>query len=255
MVQPDEHRETQKLEAIRTVLRESIPVELIDDLGLYYRATAHALLAGDDRAVRSIDERAEALSLAGKLTDLSATDSRWTIDYTLSLRQPAGPVTLHGDGEDTWRLDESALPAEYQDRSDPARALVGYEPEVLLVSRRTGVQWHLPSDDAVRLTSFDAADPSAVALTIQGRAVLDPMTAASGSPLTSGIWDVVIRAEVLGVELATRLTGSAELEMPGALGAATTSARAFLTTNRQTFAVEVTRTRRSPKGTTQAAGT
>jgi hypothetical protein len=245
MRQPDDDREAQKLDAIRSVLRETIPAELIDDLGAFYRATARALLAGDRPAVQRIDERAAALSLAGEVTAISATGSSWTLDYMLSLHIDGVPARLHPDGTDTWRLDESVLPAELQDHSDRPSDLLAHDPEVLLVSRRTDVQWHLRSHDAVEMTPYDDPSTATVALTIVGHAELDPLSAAGGSPLTSGIWDAVVRAEVLGVELRTRLVGSPELEMPSALGEAATSASPFLTTNRQTLAVDVGRPGRS----------
>lgn len=166
--QIDDAGEAAKHRAIRTALREHVPSEVIDRLGAFPRATANAVLRDDRDTVVQITETAAGVALVGELVDLSTDDTQLLIDFRATV--------VAGDGAP-------------QDSERP----VITDLEALVISRDSSVQWHLA-------TTYVVGDH-----VVSGRSALD-LGGIRGDRIDSGIWDVVLRADVLGLGRRARLS-------------------------------------------------
>lgn len=234
---------------------QAVPDTVIDELGAFPRATAKALRDDDPDAVRRVDARAAAVSMRAEVVELRAKGAVWTVDFRVLLERDGVPVTFEQEpNSEGWRIDEETLARTDADRLERAGQLVAIDLEVLVASRRTSVQWHVPTTYTVGLhhqpspRSF-RRHPLTATLGLSGTATLD-LKRVGDTQIGPGIWDIVLRAEVLGLELKTRLGVIDESALPAVLPEALLSApraraAAFITDPRRALAVEVTRLRLS----------
>ncbi|HVS67386.1 MAG TPA: glycosyltransferase family 2 protein [Mycobacteriales bacterium] len=250
----DAESEARKHQMLRAALVEDVPDSVVDRFGAYPRAIAKALREDDPAAVRRVDDRAAALSLRGELVELRATGAEWALSYRVVLEHSGTPVAFRSvPGTDQWRLDDEALSAEDADRPERPDDLLAIDLEVLVTSRRSSVQWHLPTSYVVTMHQTTVGGPfrrkaSDATLSIAGTATLN-LKAVGDAQIGSGIWDVQLRAEVLGVDLRTRLSVIDESALPNPLPEAKlrnppARAWAFVTEARRSLAIEVSRSGR-----------
>jgi hypothetical protein len=152
-----------------------------------------------------------------------------------------------------WHLDDEALGSDDADRPERQGDLLAVDLEVLVVSRRSSAQWHLRTAYVVAMQQTTVGGPfrrkaSDATLSIAGSATLDPRQVGDAQ-IGPGIWDLLIRAEVLGVDLRTRLKVIDESGLPNSLPEARlrhppARACALVTDARRSLAIEVTRIRR-----------
>lgn len=244
-----------KHQVLRDALTESVPGAVIDRLGAFPRATAKALRNDDPDAVRRIDARAAALSLRAELVELRAIGNIWTVDYRLVLDRDGVPVAFtRAAAHDDWCLDEETLPTADADGPEPAARLVAVDLEVLIASRRTSVQWHLPTTYSVALAQRPHGrhfrrHPETATLTLTGTSTID-LTRVGGTQIGPGVWDIVLRAEILGEDLRARLIVIDESALPTVfpevlLSAPRARAAARVTEAKRALAIEVSRVRRT----------
>ncbi|MGN6474857.1 MAG: hypothetical protein ACTHK4_14565, partial [Mycobacteriales bacterium] len=211
-----------KHRVLRDLLLETVPSEVVDRLGVYPRAIAKALRDDDPDAVRRVDDQGRALGLRAELIGLRARGAVWTIDYRLGLTHDGGPVRFHPVARsDGWMIDEAVLGAAAIDRPDRRDDLTAVDLEVLVTSRRTDEQWHLPVTSAAELRPIAAGGRLgrrhvASELAIAGSATVD-LADIGGEQIGFGVWDVMLRADVLGLNRRTRLTVVDESALPGPL--------------------------------------
>ena len=244
-----------KHRVLRDALTEAVPDGVIDQLGAFPRATAKALRNDDPEAVRRVDARAAALSMSAELVELRAKGSVWTVDYRVTIERDGVPVSFVKDpGRDDWRLDEETLASDDADRPEREDQLVGIDLEILVASRRSEVQWHLPNTYTATPQQVQSARglrrrAVTATLAMSGIAAID-LTRVGDAQIGSGIWDIVLRAEVLGVDLKTRLSVIDESALPTLLPEVRLTeprarAVALVTEARRTLAIEVHRIRRA----------
>jgi glycosyltransferase involved in cell wall biosynthesis len=247
MRQLDPAGEARKHRALRTALVEAVPSEVVDQLEAFPRATAKALRDDDPEAVRRIDAQATALSLKAEIRDARVSGSSWAIGYEVVVQHNDKPVLLHRAGHDTWLIDEALLAAAETDRPEREDRLRAVDLEVVVANRETSAQWHLPTANSVSLRTecrwrLRARRGGDATLVIMGTATLD-LAHVGGSQLAGGIWDVLLRADVFGVELRTRLVVPASweaAELPKTeLRDPDATATALRTKSHRTFAVRV----------------
>jgi len=247
-----------KHEVLRNALIDSVPDAVVDRLGAFPRAIAKALRNDDPEAVRRIDARAAALSIRAELVELRATGAIWTIDYRIVLERDGVPVSFtRVHGRDEWHIDAETLSPEDADRPERTDQLVAVDLEILLMSRRSSVQWHLPTTCSIALAERPSGRgfgrrPGPATLALTGTAPID-LTHVGDAQIGMGIWDIVLRAEILGEDLRTRLNVIDESALPTVLPEALLSApraraAAFVTGSKRALAIEVSRIRREPLG-------
>ncbi|HVV74787.1 MAG TPA: glycosyltransferase family 2 protein [Mycobacteriales bacterium] len=253
----DAEGEALKHHVLRTALVEDVPDTVIDRMAAFPRATAKALRDDDPEAVRRIDDRSAALSLRAELVDLRANGSTWTIDYRIGLERDGELVRFEpGPGRETWWLDEPTLARGDADRAERQDELLAVDVEILVACRRTSEQWHLRGTSNVRLSETRSGGilrrrGDAETLQITGNATID-LADVGGAQIGFGVWDVLVRAEVLGVALKTRLGVIDESALPSPLPRQSlrnpkAHAAAFVTEAKRLLAVEVGR-RRGDRG-------
>jgi hypothetical protein len=245
--QRDAEGEARKHDSLRDALREAVPGEVVDQLPPFPRATARALLRDDADAVRRISERASRLALSAELTSVQASGTSWQIGFDGVLTSDGEPLVLsRAPGKKQWLVADG--PASDEVTGSEAE-LLDIDLEVYLRNRDTEVPWHLPA--TCRTTVRRGRLPFAAAaatLRISGRAVVD-LESVGDEPIADGIWDLFLRADVLGVGVRTRLVapggnaGSSTLPRVRLHGSGRVAA-AF-TTARQVFAIDVGGTRRA----------
>jgi hypothetical protein len=251
----DAEGEALKHQVLRNALVEDVPESAVELMGAFPRATAKALRNDDPDAVRRIDARAAALSMRAELVDLRANGSVWTIDYRVGLDHAGTPIGFErGPSQDTWWLDEESLPRDDADRPETEAALLDVDLEILVGSRRTSEQWHLRGTHTAELVE---PKPSGLlrrrvepaSWQVRGTATID-LSDVGGAQIGFGIWDVLLRAEIVGVELKTRLSVIDESALPQLLPEVklrdpAARATAIVTEARRTLAIEVRRVRGS----------
>lgn len=247
---PDAEGEALKHQVLRGALVEAVPESATDRLGAFPRATAKALRNDDPDAVRRIDEHEAALSINAELIELRVNGSTWTIDYRVTLEHEGRPVLFQpASAGDSWQIDEGVLSATDVDRPNRADELLDVDLEILVASRRTAVQWHLPATNSVALERARSINPlrrraSGAMLRMNGTATVD-LAKVGGAQIRAGVWDVVFRAEVVGVDLRTRLAVVDESGLPALaqveLPRPHVLASAIVTERARTLAIDVTR--------------
>jgi hypothetical protein len=245
--------QARKHQGLRAALVEAVPPSVVEGLGAFPRAIAKALRDDDADAVRRLDSLSTALALDAQLVALGVDQSVWTVDLRVGLAHDGVPVRFRQADKDAWLIDETVLPTELADRPERVGQLLDVDLEVLIASRRTDVQWHLPANSTVELQPAGGGRfrrrPETAELRITGTASID-LSEIGGEQIGFGLWDVVLRADVLGVGLGTRLTVSDESALPRS--PATTRLRSPHAvawpkiTPKQTFVVEVRRGKAKP---------
>ncbi|HVT63875.1 MAG TPA: glycosyltransferase family 2 protein [Mycobacteriales bacterium] len=208
LAQLDADGASRKHAALHAALVETVPAEVVDRLGAFPRATARALLNDDPSAVRRIDDHEQRLALGAEATSFGSGPASLTIGYRVVVEHDGSPVLFHPAGPDAWRLDETVLDPIDLDRDEREADLLSIDVEFLVSHRRSDVQWHLLNRIAPMLEASTVQSPAGGArsarLVVLGKAELSADDLA-GARLRPGVWDVKLRAEVLGVGLATRL--------------------------------------------------
>lgn len=247
--QVTEEAKQRKHRALRTLLVETVPGSVVDRLGAFPRATAKALRDDDPEAVRRVAGLASAISLTVELVSLKLREERFVLDYRATVARDGVPVRFGGSDRDGWTIEDSVLPRELADRPERLDQLTDVDLEVLVASRRTEVQWHLPASYGVELrpvdtTGFLKRRTAAAQLRISGTAVFDPGNIGT-EPVEAGVWDVVVRADALGLRLQSRLAvtdGSALPDPPARLTLGTSAtAVSVRVTPKRTLAFHVRR--------------
>jgi glycosyltransferase involved in cell wall biosynthesis len=247
--QVDDEGETRKRRVIATAL-QAVPATVIDRLGAFPRATAHALLDDDEPAVRRISEVAATIGIAARVLRIRATGAQWRIDYRITVVAGGVPVTFsRGSTKGRWQLTTADLgggaPVD-----DHRQALTDIEVEVFVTHRKSEVQWPVKSTGRARLQRLGRRAKLALrkgrGLTFDGCAVLD-LEQIGAERIGPGRWDLTVRAEVLGLSRATGLRVpriKPPLDLPTAelIGGAY-RARAIRTKHRRTLAIKIDRRR------------
>lgn len=248
--------EARKHRALRAALVDVVPPGPVDRLGAFPRAIAAALRDDDPDAVRRIDASANALSLQAELVGLRVRGAMWTLDYRASVTRDGSPVRFdpapRGGG---WTIEGRVLASADADRPEREEDIAALDVEVLVSSRRTDVQWHLPATSTAQLRPIDSAArrrgrPAASELLITGTATID-LTVVGGEQIGFGVWDLVLRTDVLGLSRRTRLAVVDESALPDPpmrtrLRSPKAAVRPIVTPKR-TLALQVKRPRSSPK--------
>ncbi|HVW79634.1 MAG TPA: glycosyltransferase family 2 protein [Mycobacteriales bacterium] len=185
----------------------------IDRLGAFSRATAKALLDDDPEAVARVGAHAAGMSLRAAPRRITKAGAVWTIEFEATVVHDKQPVMFHKVAEHSWRLDDAALPAADTDRPEREADLLNLDLEILLASRATSEQWHLPASYDVALRParprrFGTSAPSPAILTITGTTTVD-LANVGGRQIGFGTWDIVLRTDTLGVELGNRFVPDA----------------------------------------------
>jgi glycosyltransferase involved in cell wall biosynthesis len=245
--------ETRKHHALRAALAAVDAYEVIDQLGAFPRATARALRNDDPDAVRRIDDLERRLALAAEVTSLRADSKALAIGYRVTLEHDGWPVLFHPSvGTGMWRLSDGVLKETDADCDEREADLLSVDLELLISDRRSSVQWHLVNSAEAALETSGSRLSLQRARTrqliIRGAAELS-VAGLAGSRLTPGVWDVKLRADILGVGLTARLAASQGGHPPGLLPSLTlprSNLRAsVVVTPRRTLALDVKRLRPS----------
>ncbi|MGW2840357.1 glycosyltransferase family 2 protein [Streptomyces sp. NPDC001493] len=145
-------------------------------------------------------------------------DGVFRLSFTGTPRAAEGPVGVVTDEEGRHTLAPAGLPQTVLDRFAQESLTGGAVPEkatavLVLRERETGAEYRLATESEVRRT-LDGG------LTVAGTAELDPSSAAGGSALDDGPWDLYVRLTALGWTKTARLGRDRTAEVSEELTAA-----------------------------------
>jgi hypothetical protein len=239
----------QVFEAARAVLVERYPPDYGEHLSLAARLRAAVVRDDDFELLCDLNDRLASLAATATLGAIHQGGDAWQLDMTARPAFADGsPLRIVRRDDGQWSLDPKLLPAALHGgpslSDDEALGIVC---SASVVERSSDEEWLLPA--SVSVSSYDLGEGGERGLLVTGSIVLNPNTAAGGSSLPDGIWDVRLRVNAFGVDLKARLVGA-----EGALSEATRIDRAalFLTPG-HLLSVDVGRQRRQRKEAREAA--
>jgi glycosyltransferase involved in cell wall biosynthesis len=195
---PDHRRAL--VEEVRKLALERYPPEVADPLPFNLRLRSHVLREGKFESLEKLGDMEAALRGRVRVTkSLEDEEGVRTLHWTGQLKAPDGPFALRRRGDRVyWEpledLDED-LPQKLLDVT-----IAVFKPTVQILLRSTSdrTEFVLPGEVASRLQPIDKSDPDVVTAQLSGEAVIDPRTAAAGSPLPAGEWEVLAVVNLLG---------------------------------------------------------
>ncbi|MFC4071363.1 glycosyltransferase family 2 protein [Actinoplanes subglobosus] len=131
----------------------------------------------------------------GDLRRLSWEDGVLRAGFTVEYASDAGPLTFRRD--ETGISLAPPVPDGVAVRFEEAKV------DLVVRERATAAEFHQPV--TFEREEVGTADPSAVRLRLRAEAHIDPRTAAAGTRITGGIWDVFLRYRLSGWNRETRL--------------------------------------------------
>ncbi|MBP2707138.1 glycosyltransferase family 2 protein [Microbispora sp. RL4-1S] len=205
---------------LRRLTLDRVPESLDVHLPVHLRARAALLRQDRPEALLELAEASRGTRLSAELRDVRWDDGVLALDLGVEILQPdGGPMWLREeDGRLLWSPPAhipGLLPQEMTDVTDAVRRA---RVEVFLREARTGVTYALPAVSAVGR----AAVGGRVRVWATAQTTIDVASAALGSPLAAGLWEVHVRmrgvrpgrARVFPPDVATNCAGTLVGEPP-----------------------------------------
>jgi glycosyltransferase involved in cell wall biosynthesis len=205
---PDQH---QVFDAARSVLLERYPPDYAQHLSVAARLRAGVVRDGDFELLCDLNDRLAALTTTAAVGPIRRVADSWQLDVQAHATFADGsPLRMVPRDDGDWSLDPRLLPAAlHGGPSLPADEMLRVASSASVVERSSDEEWLLPV--SLSAASDDLGDGGDRGLAVTCDIGLNPNTAAGGSPLPDGIWDVRLRVNVLGIDLRTRVKGDASL--------------------------------------------
>ncbi|MFF5492356.1 glycosyltransferase family 2 protein [Streptomyces aquilus] len=184
---------------IRGVVVERFGPGVLTHVAPMQRVVAGLVAADLYDDIRELAQWEAAIRPTGELTSLEWTSGRLTIGFEAEYESGGTPLVFRReDGRDVLDLPLSEKAREALDGQGITLDARTGESDVDLVvrNRDDATQYYLPLDSERH--EADAEAEGAFRQRITATAVLDPETAAAGSPLTKGIWDFHLRIKAGG---------------------------------------------------------
>lgn len=189
------------LHEVRTLMSERFSVAVDEGLGAALRGHAGLTRSGSIEEIADQAEKIQDIGVAATLTSLIHAGGSATVGVEVRLRHRDHPIFLERGSTGGWLLPASVAGAgltEEQRTVEPVAEMVG---DVVIRHRGRLDEWFLPTPLEARLEVVE--DRAEVVWT--GTATVDPETAASGSPLRSGLQDFFVRVHAFGITRSKRL--------------------------------------------------
>ncbi|AZP17675.1 glycosyltransferase [Streptomyces aquilus] len=184
---------------IRKVVVERFGPGVLTHLAPMQRVVAGLVAADLHDDIRALAQWEAAIRPTGELTSLTWENGSLTIGFGAEYESGGAPLLFrHEDGRDVLDLPLTEKAREALDGQGITLDARVDDSDVDLVvrNRDDATQYYLPLKSERH--EVDAEAEGAFRQRITATAVLDPETAAAGSPLTKGIWDFYLRIKAGG---------------------------------------------------------
>ncbi|MFI8532691.1 glycosyltransferase family 2 protein [Streptomyces aquilus] len=184
---------------IRKVVVERFGPGVLTHLAPMQRVVAGLVAADLHDDIRALAQWEAAIRPTGELTSLTWENGSLTIGFGAEYESGGAPLLFHHeDGRDVLDLPLTEKAREALDGQGITLDARVDDSDVDLVvrNRDDATQYYLPLKSERH--EVDAEAEGAFRQRITATAVLDPETAAAGSPLTKGIWDFYLRIKAGG---------------------------------------------------------
>jgi glycosyltransferase involved in cell wall biosynthesis len=201
-----EHRRA-LVEEVRKLSLERYPPTVADKLPFNLRVRSYLLREGSYESLEALGETEAALKArveVGKSRD--SDDGVRTVQWKGRMRGAGGPLALRRRGDRVYWLTPETVVDELPDKLLDVTIAV-FKPTVQILLRNTAdrTEFVLPSEVDSRLVAIDKSDPDTVTAQLSGEATIDPRTAAAGSPLPAGEWELLAVVNLLGFTNTTKV--------------------------------------------------
>ncbi len=182
--------------AARGFFELEVPARLDARLPVLRRLRVQAMRAGDQVRFEALQGQRAAYGFDVVVERARWLDGRLDLAVRATLRAEGGLDLMERSGEDLLlRLPDG--PAAGSPASDDDRRLLPSDAGSIGLTarhRESGVEWPVSGT----MTTVPVETPEGVRLSVRVQATLDPTTAALGSRLDDGIWDLAARMNFLG---------------------------------------------------------
>ncbi|MGP4010201.1 glycosyltransferase family 2 protein [Streptomyces sp. 4N124] len=190
---------------IRGVVVERFGPGVFAHIAPTQRVVAGLIAADLYQDIRELARWEAGIKPTGTLDSLAWENGTLTIGFSAEYEVDGTPMTFRRDGERDLLglpLSDKALEALAGQGITLDAPVDASDVDLVVRHREEATQFYLPLDSERHRA--DAGDGS-FRQRITARAVLDPETAAGGTPLTRGIWDLHLRIKTCGWSKETRL--------------------------------------------------
>ncbi|WP_329121927.1 glycosyltransferase family 2 protein [Streptomyces sp. NBC_01465] len=197
----------ERYEAVRRLVTEEFTDGVREGLNPLAQLRAHLLEANRLGDLKALAERTRQIRSHAEVGRLRWRDGVLSAPLRLTLNHADGsPVTLvERDGRLLFdpALLEGVTGVDEWEVGDPLRAAEG---RLLLKDRTRHMGW-FPDPKGLRVELQDAG-PGRKQAVVTGHLEIDPLTAAGGSPLERGVYDVQASFQLLGIGRSARISGT-----------------------------------------------
>jgi poly(ribitol-phosphate) beta-N-acetylglucosaminyltransferase len=194
---------TSLVSEIRGLLTHRFPLTVDSGMGPALRC--RAALTREESTLEAIARQAESIrgiQVHAWSTAIEVSGNTFHIGIEARLLHNGSPLTLEHDSELGWLLPAAItdpIVSRAQRRVEDPASMSG---DVVIKHRDLADQWFLPSPLAA---SIESSGDLPGQLVFRGTAMLDPLRAAGGESLRTGLHDLLVRLEVFGISRSRRL--------------------------------------------------
>jgi glycosyltransferase involved in cell wall biosynthesis len=210
---------------------------------LAMRQRAKAVRLNRPAELNEINEKAKKVAVDARITGVEAQGTRWVVTIHAEPTIDGTPIVFTPRRAGRWSVDPRILPASRAARiSVKKKEIVGGKVWMVVTERTSDLEWVFAANVTATLKPLDDGVPAGPhRIVLDGTAGFDPTTLACGGQLTTGLWDITFRWGTCGFDMRSKLVGDPALPMPApiSLGAEPSVAIAYLTDNKNTFAIDI----------------